>query len=319
MTLRKPTRREVLALGTGAFLVAAIPFARGRGARLVRRRIPIMGTLAEVVVVHSDPQVAHEAIDAAFAELRHVDRAMSRFRPDSDVGRINRRNGDEPVRIGPDTALVLTTALRFAEATDGAFDPCLGRAVELWNVEERNTPPDARNLRPLAARAFYRTLDIDGTRARLTDPEAAVDLGGIAKGHAVDRAVRALREHGIRDGLVNAGGDLHALGRSPGGDPWRVGIRSASDPTRLSGRLTVEDEAVATSGDYRQFFDHDGRRYHHLLDPRTAEPLVTGVHSLTIVAPTCMTADAAATAAFGRDPAILRAVAPDARIGRTNT
>ena len=140
-------------------------------------------------------------------------------------------------------------------------------------------------------------------RVRLTDRDAAIDLGGIAKGYAVDRAADALRRRGIARGIVNVGGDLYAIGRSEDGDPWRVGIRSPADPGGLIGTLDVADAAVATSGDYERFFEYRGRRYHHLLDPETAAPRVSAAHSVTIRASSCMDADAAATAVFGRDRA----------------
>jgi thiamine biosynthesis lipoprotein len=156
---------------------------------------------------------------------------------------------------------------------------------------------------------------------RLHDARAALDLGGIAKGYGVDRAVWTLREHGIEHALVNVGGDLAALGASEDGDPWRVGIRSPADPARLVGRIELRDEAVATSGDYECGFRHAGRTYHHLLDPTTAAPRETPVHSVSVVAGTCLDADAAATAGFGLAADAARAlfarVAPDARIVST--
>ncbi len=146
----------------------------------------------------------------------------------------------------------------------------------------------------------------------------AIDLGGIAKGYAVDRAVAALRAHGIERGLVNAGGDLYAVGRSEDGDPWRVGIRHPEDPRRLLGELAIEDAAVATSGDYERAFRHAGRTFHHLLDPRTAAPREAAPHSVSVQAASCLEADAAATAAFGMgSEAAVRALAlraPTARI-----
>jgi thiamine biosynthesis lipoprotein len=136
---------------------------------------------------------------------------------------------------------------------------------------------------------------------RLTDRDAAIDLGGIAKGYGVDRAADALRHQGIARGIVNVGGDLYAIGRSEDGDPWRVGIRSPTDPDGLMGTLEVADAAVATSGDYERFFEYRGRRFHHLLDPETAAPRVSAAHSVTVRAASCIDADAAATAVFGLD------------------
>jgi len=140
------------------------------------------------------------------------------------------------------------------------------------------------------------------------DPAIALDLGGIAKGHGVDRAAEALRAHGIDRGLVNVGGDLVAIGESEDGDPWRVGVRAPDDPTGLERTLEVVDAAVATSGDYERMFHHGGEQYHHLLDPATAAPRRSTTHSVTVIADTCMTADAAATAAFGMSPERARAL-----------
>ncbi|MHC5011432.1 MAG: FAD:protein FMN transferase [Planctomycetota bacterium] len=315
-------RREVLTVGIGAFVVASLPLAARRPRRLNRRRAPVMGTVAEIAVVHPDARSAHAAIDAALARLHWVDATMSRFRDDSDVGRANARAVADGVPVAPATAAVLAEALAWAESTDGLFDPCVGRAVLLWNVEERSAPPSAADRRRLAGRRLYRHLDIGTWKGRpavrYTDPDVAIDLGGIAKGYAVDLAAETLRARGIEHALVNVGGDLLALGRSEDGDPWQVGIRSPDDPSRLSGTVALEDEAVATSGDYERFFRWRGRTYHHLLDPRTAAPRVSDAHSLTVVAPTCMRADAAATAVFGAEGTavarLLATRAPGARV-----
>jgi thiamine biosynthesis lipoprotein len=285
-------------------VVAVAPFLRRRGDRLVRRTVPLMGTIAELGVVHDDPILAHAAIDAAVAELRRVEWLMSRYRATSDVGRANRAATRDAVEVSPATARVLEAAIGWAIASDGAFDPCIGRAVELWDVEHRSAPPPDAAVRRLAARRLYRALDLapgPRPRVRLGDRDAAIDLGGIAKGYGVDRAADALRRRGIERAIVNVGGDLYAIGRSLEGDPWRVGIRSPSDPDGLAGTIEVADAAIATSGDYERFFEHRGRRYHHLLDPETAAPRVSPAHSVTVRAAACIDADAAGTAVFGLD------------------
>jgi len=303
----RPSRRDMLALGIGAFVVAAVPMARERR-RLVRRSVPVMGTLAELVVVHRDEGYAHRALDAAVAELVRVDRLMSRFKSDSDVGRVNRLASRDGVAVSPETADVVRAALAWAAATDGAFDPSLARVTELWDVAHRHEPPREQVVRRLAHRRLYRAVDVDnrGGRpaVRLADHDAQLDLGGIAKGYGVDRAVEALRDWGITQAIVNVGGDLAALGRSEDGDPWRVGIRAPEDPSRLATHVDLEDAAIATSGDYLQYFDYGGRRYHHLMDPESAAPALARFHSVTVRADDCMTADAAATAAFVLRPEI---------------
>ena len=262
-----------------------------------------MGTIAEFAVLSGDARHAHDAITAAATELRMVERTMSRFDPLSDVGRANRLAATEGVAIGEETRVVIEQALGWAEASDGAFDPCMGKALEIWDVGHRRVPPALQRIRPLAGRKLFRGLDLSSWRGspaiRFTDPDIQVDLGGIGKGYAVDRAVTALTTRGIDRALVNVGGDLYALGRSPSGDPWKIGIRSPKDPSQLAGTLELADGAVATSGDYLQFFQHDGRRYHHILDPTTAMPRRSTTHSVSVTAGTTMTADAAATAIFG--------------------
>jgi thiamine biosynthesis lipoprotein len=313
------SRRGLLVLGAGAF-VAALPFARG-ASRLVRRRFPVMGTVAEIAVVERDARRAHVAIDAAAEALRRADAQLSRFRADSDVGRANRLAARDGVEISPDAARVLEAALGWAEASDGAFDPCLGRAIELWDVTRRHEPPPAAAVTALAGRRLHGHLDLDlrpgRSRVRFTDPDVRIDLGGIGVGFGVDRAVDALRARGIAHALVNVGGDLYALGRSEDGDAWRVGVERAEAPGRVGETLAVADAAVTTSGDTFQFFEHGGRRYHHILDPRTGEPRRTAMHSVTVMAETCIQADAAATAVFGMAAAaaerLLRARAPGAR------
>ncbi|MCB9896401.1 MAG: FAD:protein FMN transferase [Planctomycetes bacterium] len=298
-----PTRRAVLAFAAGAFVVGAAGGLFRRRGSLVRRTLPVMGTFADLAVVCDDRVVAERALDAAFAELLAVDAAMSRFRDDSDVGRANADAARRAVAVSPATASVLAEALRVAEASDGAFDPCLGRAVQLWDVTHRRAPPSDALVEAFANRRLYASLELDaaGRRVRFADADASLDLGGIAKGWAVDRAADALRRAGITRAFVNVGGDLVAIGRSEDGDPWTVGVADPLRPGQIVATLEVEDGAVATSGDSEQHFDAGGRRYHHLLDPSTGAPRATSAHSLTVAADTCVLADAAATAFFGRD------------------
>jgi len=317
----RPSRRELLALGVGAFVVASMPLAaRGRQRGRVRRTLPVMGTIADLTVVAEDPRAGQAALDAAMAELRFVDRTMTFFDPTSDIGRANRFAMREGVAIDPATARVVAEALRWAAASDGGFDPCLGRATALWDVRHRHVPPSAAAVRRVAGEGRWRALDLDTFQGRpavrFGDEGIALDLGGIAKGYGVDRAVAALREHGIEQALVNVGGDLYALGRSEDGDAWKIGIRSPHSPAALAGTLRVEDEAIATSGDYLACFDHAGHHYHHLLDPETGAPRAPhGFHSVTVAAPTCLAADAGATAAFGLDASRAAAVLGRAAVG----
>ena len=304
-----PSRREFVALGVGALVVASIPLARRRRV-VAQRTVPVMGSLADIAVVHRDREYAQAAITAAVARLREVEDRMTRFSDASDVGRANLGAAREAVPVTEETAFVLASALEWAIRTDGTFDPALGRLIALWDVEHRHQPPDPAVVAQLAGRRLYRALDVDRWQGRpairFTSGDVRVDLGGIAAGYGVDQAVATLREWGIRDAIVNLAGDLYAMGRSDDGNPWRVGIRSPDRADHLVASIEVEDAAVTTSGDYVKFFEYQGRRYHHLLDPETGTPRTAAMHSVTVQAPDCMAADAAATACFGADPAVAR-------------
>lgn len=230
---------------------------------------------------------------------------MTRFRSDSDIGRANLGAGREGVRVAAETGAVIAASLRAASASDGRFDPAIGAASELWDVLNRHEPPAPDRVQRLAERDMWRKVDVtadagtDGALVRFDDRDLRLDLGGIAKGYAIDRAAGALRSRGVRHAIITVGGDLYALGRSPEGEPWTVGIRSPHDRDELASTLHVSDRAVATSGDYERFFSWRGHRYHHLIDPLTAAPRSTPFHSATVLADRCIDADAAATAVFG--------------------
>lgn len=297
-------RREFLTLGTGMFVGLALPVALRRRARLTRRTIPVMGTIAEIQVAHPDVRVSEGAINAALAELRWVERTMTRFDATSDIGRANRAAAREAVVVRPETAMVVRRALDWASASDGRFDPAIGEVSELWDVLHRHAPPPEARVERLAGRGFWRKVDVSTLRGqsavRFHDRDIHLDLGAIAKGYGIDRAVDALRARGIRHAIVTVGGDLYALGTSPDGHPWKVGIRDPRDLSALRGTLEVADRAVTTSGDYERFFRYRGVRYDHLMDPATAAPRRTPVHSLTVLGgDRAMDADAASTSGFG--------------------
>lgn len=308
---RHPGRREFLTVGVGVFVALSLPASLMRWrTTLVKRSVPLMGTIAEVQVAHRDERFAEDAIDAAIAELQRVERTMTRFRSDSDIGRANRYAARDGVPITRETAQVIAAALAASQASDGRFDPAVGEVSELWDVLNRHEPPPGDRVQRLAARGFWRKVDVSlssgSPMVRFDDPDLHLDLGAIAKGHGVDCAADALRERGVRSAIVTVGGDLYALGESPDGEPWTIGIRSPHDRHALAATLRVRDRAVATSGDYERFFRWRGMRYHHLIDPATAAPRSTPFHSATVLANRCIDADAASTAVFGlpRDAAL---------------
>ena len=296
-------RREFIAIGTGAFAVAALPIALRRHVSIARRTVPVMGTIAELTVVHRSESVAQEALEAALAELRWVDATMTRFSGTSDIGRANAGAAREGITVRPETARLVETALRWSSASEGRFDAALGAASELWDVTNRHEPPPADQVSRLANRSFWRHVDVSSNVKqgvlRYGERDLHLDLGGIGKGYSIDRAVQALRDRGIQHAIVNLGGDLYAIGESPEGGAWRVGIKSPDDQRDVVRELSVSDRAVATSGDYERFFRYRGKRYHHLMDPTTASPRVTNVRSVTVLADRCVSAEPCAVSVFG--------------------
>ena len=300
-------RREFVGMAIGAFIVASVPLARRRPVGVVRRAMPVMGTIAQFAVSHRDPRQAHAAIDAAVAELQWVERTMTRFTDGSDIGRANLFAARDAVEVTPETALVTAEGLRWASALNGRYDPAAGAVVGLWDVKHRHEPPSADRVAGLAARRFHRAVEV-GTRGgapvlRYHETDARLDLGSVAKGYGVDRAVMALRRHGIEKAVVVAGGDIYALGTAPDDEAGTIGIQSPTNDDAIVGTVRLADRAIATSGTYRQFFRYRGRTYHHIMDPVTAQPRETTMRSLSIIADSVMQADAATTALFGMSEA----------------
>jgi FAD:protein FMN transferase len=322
MLNQRPSRREFLTLAAGAFAVAAVPGALRSRSKLHTRSLPAMGTTAELAVNHHDERYAQAAMKAALQELKRVESLMTRFDASSDIGRANSAAGQRRVDVSPETASVVERALQWAGTTQGGFDPAIARVVDLWDVKHRTTPPQPDAVQRLAGRSFYRHIDVDASAARasiyIRDPEAALDLGGIAAGYGVDRAVDVLREWGVRSAYINVGGDIFALGTAADDEPWQVGVRSPADADQLIATIPLEDGAIATTGDYEQGYNYRGRRYHHVMDPQRAEPRVSALHTVTIVAASCIDADAASTAVFGMPRAaaerILSVRSPSSRI-----
>ena len=269
------------------------------------RSLPIMGTAVECQAFHAVPRQARQAVEAAFAAVEQVDHDMSLYRSESDVGRLNRLAGQEEMPIHDSTAAVLRESLSVAAASQGALDVTISPLLAQWGFHSvRQEAPGPQQLEAALALVDYRHVQFDGTNGtvRLARLGMQLDFGGVAKGYAVDHAVAALQQRGVRQGMVNAGGDLRLLGSHPDGDPWIVGVQHPLAPARLLLALSLDGGAVATSGDYLRYRVYNGRRYGHLLHPQNGYPADTAL-SITVVAPTAMRADALATAALvmGRD------------------
>ncbi|OIP44984.1 MAG: hypothetical protein AUK47_00015 [Deltaproteobacteria bacterium CG2_30_63_29] len=270
---------------------------------VIERNATLMGTSIDLLVVSDDKAGAEKAIDAALVEMSRVESVFSEWRPDSQISALNDAAGKGPITLDPEVLDLLDDALSLCTLSHGAFDITFRGAGRLYDFAARNPkPPSPEALAEAIKKINCRDLVTDrvaGT-AELKRPQMAIGLGGIAKGYAVDRAVKVLRAAGLIDFVVNAGGDLYSSGRVDG-RLWRVAIRHPREPGTEMAILPVSNLAVATSGDYERFFDYEGVRYHHILDPKTGQS-ARECQSVTILAPAAYLADALATAVFVLGP-----------------
>lgn len=245
-----------------------------------------------------DPALVQADLQAA---VDSVDAQMSTWKPDSDLMRLNRAPMGEWQDIPPDLARVLALGLEIGRASGGAFDIGMGDAVRAWGFGPDAADPQAiRAAMQAPHRSAFEVLELDGNRARKSAP-LTLDLNGIAKGYGVDRLAEVLQGHGITEGLVGIDGEMRAMGLRPGGAPWTIAIEAPERNRRTPHSiLTLQDAAVATSGDYRHWVTVQGRPLSHTMDPGRGGPLVSSPASVTVIAPTCAMADAWATALMVR-------------------
>jgi thiamine biosynthesis lipoprotein len=241
---------------------------------------------------------ARDAVDAALAD---VDRRMSTFKLDSEISRLNRHGSAAPFALSEETFAILSAARATSEASAGAFDVTAGPLVNAWGFGPGRDPriPPAAERAALRERVGFRLLELDRREraARKAHPGMFVDLSGIAKGHGVDRAAAALDRLGIAGYAIEVGGEVRARGRNFDGRPWRVGIEEPQPgPRKVRRTLPLADRAMATSGDYRIYFERAGRRYCHEIDPARGEPVSHALTSVSVVAADCASADSLATA-----------------------
>jgi thiamine biosynthesis lipoprotein len=288
------------ALRAGGLLVLAIVSGCVQPPSLIRLDGQTMGTIwsAQFAERHDADR---EAILADIqTELDLVIDQMSTWMPDSVISRYNSAPADTWHVLPEAFAEVLTAALELADATDGSYDPTVGPLVEAWGfgpAGARIEPPDRDTLAAARDRVGWYALHFERDTNRLWQPGGVqLDLSSIAEGYAVDRIGRALQRHGIHDYLVEIGGELRARGERPDGLPWRIAIEQPHADASPSLVLPLRDLAIATSGDYRKFFEFQGRRYSHTIDPHTGWPVDHGLAAVTVVASDCMVAGSTATA-----------------------
>lgn len=293
---------KILSLGL-AILLPLFAGCQPRGPEILKRTQFVMGTLVEITLVAQDNQASADAISGAFQEMWRIEKLMSRRVKGSDVWWVNQAAGKNRVAVSPDLLSVIRVGLEVSHGSGGAFDFTVGSLVGLWDrCWKENRVPSRQEVGASLRLVGYRDLEIDEEEKTLFLKKEGMELalGGIAKGYAVDRAVRFLQDFGFTDLIVNAGGDLRT-GGTKFGVPWVVGIQDPRDKSKMTATMKVKDCAVATSGDYERYFMRDGLRYHHILDPLTGFP-ARQCRSVTVLSDELIWADALATAVFVLGP-----------------
>jgi thiamine biosynthesis lipoprotein len=302
--VRAPRLRAPL---VSALLVMTLVALQGQAAEPVERHARawvIMGTALEVTL-HADSNAAEAAFAAVFRDAARVDSLMSLYRPESELCRVNREAFEKVVALSPETSEVIAAALDFHESTGGAFDITVKPMMDAWGFYRRSnrlpSPAIQDSLVALSGRDRI-LFDREARTIRFLSEGVELDLGGIAKGYAVDLMARSLKNLAIRSALVNLGGNMRAIGTPPGNPAgWPVGIRDPAEPDSLLHELTLRDRSISSSGDYENFVVIEGSRFGHIIDPRTAWP-VEAMAGTTVLAGDALTADVLSTALFVLGP-----------------
>jgi FAD:protein FMN transferase len=260
-----------------------------------------MDTLVTITVVSSSDSLAEKAIDVAFGSIEKLEKLLNFHSAESEISLINRNAGLSGVKVSPDVLRLADKAFYVSEKTKGSFDITIGPLSSMYNFRKHIRPDDGR-IREKLSLINYRDLLTDSAKSTvyLKRRGMLIDPGGIAKGYAADRAVETLKTQGIHAGIVAIAGDIKAFGLKPDGKPWKIGIRNPDakgDKDDIMASIELTDMAISTSGNYERYFISNGKRFHHLLDPKTGYP-AEGCRSVTVIAEEGVFTDAFATGIF---------------------
>jgi thiamine biosynthesis lipoprotein len=279
---------------------------------MVVRSRPLLHTLVEIKAWGAG---AEQAIEEAFAEMERVNSLLNNYDPESEVSAINRQAGDGAVRIGEETMEALTLAVQYGNITGGALDITIGPLLRLWgfgkdDVGLEGDEPEPAELEKAKALVGYHALELSRRRswkgttrrsARLTKKGMWIDMGSFSKGYVADKAVAVLKKRRIENALVIAGGTVCGMGVKPDGSLWQVGVQHPRNPNRILTAISLSNRSISTSGDYENFYLKNGTRRGHIIDPRTGLT-VSGVQSVSVIAPDGVTSDLLDTPLFVLGP-----------------
>ncbi|MEQ1794150.1 MAG: FAD:protein FMN transferase [Nitrospira sp.] len=270
---------------------------------VVKRTQMHMGTLGSITAVAPSREIAQTAIEAGFHEIKRLEQVLSTWIATSELSQVNAAAGQQPVVVGPETLGLVVRSLEMAALTEGGFNIAIGPAVEAWSVTERQHIPSQGELQALKPLVDWTTIQIDRQARTIFLPKRGmrIDVGGIGKGYAADRAVDVMKKAGAQGGVVALSGDIKTFGDLPGMKGFPVGIRHPRQEGALIATIDLKNEAISTAGDYERYFERDGIRYHHILDPISLEP-ARKCQSVTVIAIEGTVADGLDTGIFVLGP-----------------
>ncbi|MBU0477460.1 FAD:protein FMN transferase [bacterium] len=253
-----------------------------------------MGTEVNIIVVGNSRTMIRSAAQAGFREISRIEDIMSAYKPDSELSLLNKAGEQEASR---ELLYVINKARYTSELSNGAFDITCKPLIDLWlNARETKEFPNTQNILNTLSLVGYRNILIKNNNVKFDKAGMKIDLGGLAKGYAVDMAMDLIKNYDIKGALVDAGGDIRAIGKREDGKLWKIGIKHPRVKDKIIGLIDLENSAVATSGDYERFFMLNGKRYSHIIDPRTGYPVDNQIVSVSVLSSDCLTCDSLATA-----------------------
>ena len=260
----------------------------------------LMDTFCEISCYGDSKDKSIAAIGAAFKEMERIEKVFSKFNKNSEVSNINRLAGLEKVAASEEVFKLTEKSVYYSRISDGAFDITVAPLMEIWGfVRRHKSIPDKETIENALEGVGYKNIELDPKKlsVKFLNKKTKIDFGGIAKGYAVDRAKDVLVSRGIKNGLVNLGGNIFALGSAPGNKAWKIGVEDPRNKGKLLRSFELTNRAMSTSGNYERCFEIGGKRYSHIINPLTGEPC-QGIISVTVAADSAEQADGLSTAIF---------------------
>ncbi|AWH73205.1 thiamine biosynthesis protein ApbE [Dokdonia sp. Dokd-P16] len=265
-----------------------------------KRTLKLMGSRFDITVVANDEAQGNASIAVAIAEITRIEKLISSWDPNSETSSINRNAGIKPVRVDTELFNLIERAIKISKLTDGAFDISYASMDRIWKFDgSMDVMPSEVEIMTSVAKVGFNNIVLDKNESTvfLKLEGMKIGFGGIGKGYAADKAKALLIAQGVPSGIINASGDMNTWGKQPNGSEWKVAITNPMNKNKVFALLPITDGAVVTSGNYEKFVNFNGKRYTHIIDPRSGYPS-SGIISVTVFAPTAELADALATSVF---------------------